>query len=190
MPEENKEDYFEAWVRDILAELNKATRQWLSVGDMLNKAVLEGAHLKRLCSKVGISYPTGTKLLKIAACPRLKMYADQLASIDSWSTLYELHLMSDADFATYRDKKLIAGQITTSTRAEVSKLRTDKKPRTKAKAIFTVDLEIGQKLTIAEQEALRRIWHELETGFQKKLRLAMKEVITEIVTKVPLCQAA
>lgn len=193
MIEENTEDYFETWVRDILGELNKATRQWLVVGEMLNKAALDGAHgkvLKRLCGKIGITYPTATKLIKIAACPRLKMHADQLASIDSWSTLYELSLLSDKDFATYRDKNLGEGKVASLTRDQASKLRTDKKPRNKARGIFSVDLEIGQQLTIAEKEAFRRMWHQLETGFSRKLRLRLEEVMTEILHEVPLCQAA
>jgi hypothetical protein len=187
------EDYFDKWVHDISLEMNQVTRHWIHIGELLNSAALDGAHgkvLKRLCSRVGIAYPTATKLIRISECPRLQAHADQLASIDSWPTLYEIVLMTDAEFDDLEKHYFADGSIASLTRLQVSQLRKSKKQRTKASSVFSVYLDIGEQLTTTEKESLRRIWHELETGFAQKLRLKLEEVMTEILNEMPLSQSS
>jgi hypothetical protein len=181
-------DYFGKWVHDISEEMKQVSKRWIRIGELLTGAALDGIHgkvLRRLCSKIGISYPTATKLIKIGSDHRLQAHSDRLTAIDSWATLYEIAQLNDSEFEEFKTEFLEPGRIASPTRAKVSKFRKNKQPRSKPSALFSGYLEAHQQLTPDERELLRHKWDQFETDLPQKLRLKLDQSMVQILNEVP-----
>lgn len=159
----------------ILNHLRDAMKPWLSIAKELLDAQdqLKPADFKELCRKVGLSYSTARKLIKVAECPRLLNYADRLASIDSWSTLHEVAKLDDSSFADFAAEHLdAANDVRAFKRSDVEKFNAKRNVSSSAyTAYFTVKVSTSAALSKTDETVLAEAANDLAQTLAGKIKL-------------------
>jgi hypothetical protein len=161
--------------RSILNHLRDATKPWLSISkDFLDaKSHLTRPEFEELCKKVGLSYSTARKLIKVAECTRLSNYADRLASIDSWSTLHEIAKLDASSFGEFAAEYLdSANDVRVFKRSDVEKFNAKRNGSSSAFAsYFTVKVNASAALSKADEDLLSEAANDLEQALAGKIKL-------------------
>lgn len=162
--------HYEQSITECLA---LATRPWLSVADAFRSADAELApsEFKQLCANVDVGYSIARKLIKVSNCQRLQNYANQLACVTAWSTLYQITLLDDASFAEFAAAYLDGAGPKVLKRVDVERF---KAAQTKGSAsgkllpYFTLEIDAAAALTDADEQLLLRVETLLEDNLRGK----------------------
>jgi hypothetical protein len=88
----------------IKQQLEASTQSWRKVAEAFREASemygLESNSYKELLKATNFHKSKVSKLIAIASSERLKRYSNQLSSVQSWATLYEVTTLTDEQFST------------------------------------------------------------------------------------------
>lgn len=144
--------------RRILNHLRDATKPWFAIAIEFRDAnsQLKLPAFKQLCAKVGQSYSTARKLIKVANCQRLQNYADRLACIDSWSTLHEIAKLDPTSFDAFASEYLNStNDVRLFKRSDVERFNPKKaQSAPEFETLFAVQLSPAASLSTRDQQVL------------------------------------
>jgi len=175
---------FVSYIRTRLETVNKS---WLEIAEAFAEAQemygTGSKNFKSLCELTRFSSSTISKLIAIVKSERLKKYAVQLSSVQSWGTLYAIASLTEEHFETLKekfkldDKKTIAPFISQS---DVESLKKAPKVSSlfKGYAVIQVDDEAvkGGLLTGDEFNQLQDLLEKLE---RMSSYIAVKKLVNE-----------
>lgn len=108
----------EAYVKKARERFKECLSRFIELADVVTEAklLLSANDFRQFCVQIGISYQTGIRWAKIGRSNRIKNYLDRLSSVE-WGALYEITVLSEAEFKEFENEHLqenSAPQITRS----------------------------------------------------------------------------
>lgn len=182
----------EYFVLHLTEFMRSNSARWISTAECVKQAEealgLQG--LKAVCSQVGLSYSTARRLIIIDQSPRVRNYSAQLATTDSWGTLYEITKLSDVEFDLLRDELLTGDDVRPITRKQVQCYRVASSRHRRRVRLFSIDIDASDQLSISESEGLMEAIDQLRQVAKDKLFIKMSDEAKELLTPVHVADSA
>ena len=163
----------EEFVSYIRNRVQGANRNWIEIAQAFAEAEemygTASERFKQLREQTDFSRSKITKLLAIVSSERLKKYAVQLSSVQSWGTLYAIESLTDEQFNKLKEQYKFDNLLTVApfiSQTNVDKIRKGAVERSLFRGYVTIQVDEeavkGGLLSGAEFEELERLLAKVE----------------------------
>ena len=123
----NATETSQAFADRINQSMISVNKSWLFIAREFARAkasTTEEVDFDILLKLTNYNKSTANKLIKVAKCPRIKKFENQLVLIDSWSTLHEIYKLSDQAFEAFKAEYLSSNEPKHFQRSDVEHYKT------------------------------------------------------------------